>query len=129
MRSGTPNSRRQTSASTAMPSRIACVEGLAKQSRNRLMSLVRRPFGARINGDARRERSLRELWRIDRVGQLDPEKDAAPGLGELGPRAEMLVKGVHQRVELGLQGAREFGHVLGETARAHLAQDHLLERA
>jgi hypothetical protein len=34
---GTPNSRRQISASTAMPSRICSVDGLAKQSRRRLL--------------------------------------------------------------------------------------------
>ena len=37
LRSGTPNSRRQTSASTATPSRICSTEGLAKQSRRRLL--------------------------------------------------------------------------------------------
>ena len=36
MRSGTPNSLRQTSASTATPSRICSCEGLAKHSRSRL---------------------------------------------------------------------------------------------
>ena len=36
IRSGTPNSLRQTSASTATPSRICSCEGLAKHSRSRL---------------------------------------------------------------------------------------------
>src|SRR5262249_50819853 len=37
LRSGTPNSRWQTSASVATPWRIASAEGLAKQSRSRLL--------------------------------------------------------------------------------------------
>src|SRR5205085_10289329 len=36
LRVGTPNSLRQTSASTATPSRICSCEGLAKHSRTRL---------------------------------------------------------------------------------------------
>jgi hypothetical protein len=36
IRAGTPNSLAQTSASTAMPSRISSWEGLAKHSRSRL---------------------------------------------------------------------------------------------
>src|SRR5437763_5894328 len=47
------------------------------------VGLVGRPIRSRVDGDAGGERGLREFWRVDRVGKLDPQEDAALRLVEL----------------------------------------------
>ena len=128
---GTPNSFRHTSASTATPSRIWSCEGLAKTQPQPAagIGLVGRPFRSRIDGDAGGERGLVELQRVDIVGQLYPQEDAALGVLEFSRGAELLVERFHQRVELGAQAARQLRHVAAEMRRAIFRQHHLLERA
>ena len=47
--------------------------------------------------------------RVDVVGQLHPQEDAALGILELGRGAELLVERLHQRVELRAQPRVSFG--------------------
>ena len=55
------------------------------------IGLVRGPFEARIDGDARRERGLGKLLGVDDIGQLDPQEDAALGIIELGRGADSIM--------------------------------------
>ena len=50
------------------------------------IGLVGRPFRPRIDGDAGGERGLIELQRVDIVGQLDPQEDAALWDPRIRPR-------------------------------------------
>ena len=94
------------------------------------VGLIRRPFGPGIDRDAGRERGLIELLRVDVVGQLDPQEDAALRLLELGRSAEFLVERFHQGVELGAQvRVSSVGDVRRKMRRAIFRQHHLLERA
>src|SRR6476646_9557424 len=93
------------------------------------VALVGRPFRPRIDGDAARQRRLRQLLRVDDIGQLDPEENPTLGVLELRRGAELLGERLHQRLELGAQAARELGHVLVEMTDAELGQHHLLQRA
>jgi hypothetical protein len=72
------------------------------------VALVHRPLGPRVDRDARRERRLVELHRVDPVGKLDPEEDAALGIVELRRCPEVFGERFHQRLELGAQAAPSF---------------------
>ena len=124
MRSGTPNSRRQTSASVATPARIASCEGLAKHSRVRLLpyalSVVHSGPGLMATPAA--SAGAIQFQRIDLVRQLDPEENAALRIVEFGRGAELLVERIHQRLELLAQAAGQLRHVGVEMRRAKFAQ-------
>src|SRR6516165_9626110 len=91
--------------------------------------LVRRPFSARIDGNAGGQRGREEFLRIDLIRQFDPEKNAAFRVLEFGRGAELLVERIHQRFELGAQRPGQYWHMGVEMPRAELAKHHLLQRA
>src|SRR4051794_4651408 len=120
MRAGTPNSLWQTSASAAMPLRISSWVGLAKQSRIRLRpcGLLTDHSGPGLMATPAFQRRLVELHRIDVVGQLDPEEDAALRLLEFGGGAELLVERFHQSIELSAQPLGQNRDMLSEVRSA-----------
>ena len=67
--------------------------------------------------------------RVDIVGQLDPQIDAARRVAELGGGAELLGQCLAQGLQLAGEHLAELGHMLGEVLLAELRQDHLLQRA
>src|SRR5215470_4323257 len=71
------------------------------------MCRVGRPFRPWIDRDAGGERGRIEFHGVDLIGQLDPEKDAALRIIELGGGAELLVEARHQGLELGAQPATQ----------------------
>ena len=93
------------------------------------MILIGRPFRARIDGDASRQRRREQSLGVDLTRQFDPEKNAAFGIFEFGGGAELLVERSHQCFELGPQGAGEHRHMGVEMLAAKLAEHHLLQRA
>src|SRR5262245_57762327 len=113
----------------ALPDRLVRGAGEAQPHAAPAVGAVGRPFRPRIDGDTSCQRRLRQPSDVHRVGELDPEEDAALGILELGRRPELLGERLHQRLDLGAQAAPQFRHVLGEMARAELAQYHLLQRA
>ena len=92
--------------------------GEAEPQATARIGFVDRPFRPRIDGDARGEGGLIQLQRIDMVGQLHPEEDAALRLLEFGRGAELLAERVHQCIELGAQAARQLRHMGREMRRA-----------
>ena len=82
-----------------------------------------------IDRDAFLQRRLIELHRVDVVGQLHPQEDAALRVVELGRGAELLVQRLHQRLDLRAQRLAQLRQVRGEMRRAVFGEHHLLDRA
>src|SRR5262249_59264673 len=70
----------------ALPDRLHGGTGETKPQPALAISFVGRPIRPRIDGDASGERGLSELYGVDRVGELHPQKNAALWLLELGRR-------------------------------------------